>query len=298
MEQALSRAGTQTGVMDSRPLDADDVADIYDDLIEVYEREWDRHGHRALHLAYYDEDHQDHAAAAINTMRVLAEAAGIEADDRVLNAGSGAGADSVYLARAHGVAVVGVNISESQLDLAREHASEEGVADLTEFRYDDFHELSTVDDDSVDVYWGLEALSHADDVPAALAQARRVLVPGGRLALTDLFVRGGDPTPAEREGLRSLEDGLGLRIGSIDDLRAALGDAGFENVDVRDATAAVEPATKRRYTFSRVAGFAGPALERIGFFSGRQVEAIRASKHLHELVAGGTLGYYVVTADA
>jgi tocopherol O-methyltransferase len=284
--------------MESRPLDTDDVAAIYEDLIEVYEREWDRQGHRSLHLAYYDDDHQDHAQAAINTMRVLAEAAGVDADDRVLNVGCGAGADSVYLARVHGATVHGVDVGETQLDLARDHASEQDVADLTDFRFDDFHELSTVADDAVDVYWGLEALSHSDDLSAALDQATRVLAPEGRLALTDLFRRDGDPSTAEREQLRTLEDGLGVRLGSVAALRSALADAGFDNVAVRDATAAVEPATKRRYTFSRVASVAGPALKKIGFFSDGQVDAIEASKVLHELVAGGMLGYYVVTADA
>lgn len=284
--------------MDPRPLDADEVAALYDDLIEVYEREWERHGHRAMHLAYYDTDHREPAEAAINTMRVLAAAAGIEDDDRVLNVGCGAGADSVYLARAHGVPVVGVNISGSQLDIAREHAREAGVADRTEFRFDDFNDLATVDDGSVDVYWGLEALSHADDLPAVLAQAQRVLVPGGRLALADMFLRHGEAATAERDRLCTLEDGLGLRLAPVDALQTALADAGFENVEVRDATDAVEPATKRRYTFSRVASVAGPALEKIGFFSGGQVDAMRASKTLHELVADGTLGYYVVTADA
>ena len=284
--------------MESRPLDRDDVAEIYDELIEVYDREWERQGHRALHLGYYDDEHREHDEAAVNTMRVLAEAAGVGDGDRVLNVGCGAGADSVYLARVHGIEVVGINISESQLGLAREHARDGGVAERTAFRLDDFHELSTVEDDSVDVYWGLEALSHSDDLPTALAQARRVLAEGGRLAVADLFTRTDEHARSEREQLRTLEDGLGVRLASIGTLETALAEAGFESVSIRDATAAVEPATKRRYTFSRVAGFAGPALEKIGFFSSDQVDAIQASKVLHELVSGGTLGYYVVTADA
>lgn len=284
--------------MESRPLATDDVADLYDELIEVYEREWDRQDHRSLHLGYYDDDHQDDAAAAINAMRVLADAAGIAADDRVLNVGCGAGADSVFLARAHGVRVVGVNISESQLELAREHAEAQGVADRTAFRYDDFHDLGTVGDGAVDVYWGLEALTHSDDVPAALAQARRVLAPGGRLAIADLFTPTGDVPADVAADLRTVEDALGVRFGSIEAFRSALADAGFENVEIRDASANVEPATKRRYTFSRIVGYAGSVLTRIGFFSDAQVDAIRASKHLHECVADGSLGYYVVTADA
>jgi cyclopropane fatty-acyl-phospholipid synthase-like methyltransferase len=283
--------------MESRPLATDDVADLYDELIEVYEREWDRQDHRSLHLGYYDDDHQEDAAAAINTMRVLATAAEVDADDRVLNVGCGAGADSVYLARAHGADVVGVNISESQLTLAREHAENQGVADHTDFRYDDFHELATVEDGSVDVYWGLEALTHSDDVPAALSQARRVLAPGGRLAIADLFTPSA-PSDAVAADLRTIEDALGVRFGSIDGFRSALAEAGFEDVAVRNATTNVEPATKRRYTFSRIAGYAGPVLKRIGFFSDAQVDAIRASKLLHERVADGSLGYYVLTADA
>lgn len=284
--------------MDSRPLDTDRVAEVYDELIEVYEREWDRQGHRTLHLAYYDDDTDDPGEAAINTMRVLAEAAGIDTDDRVLNVGCGAGADSVFLSRLYGVPVVGVNISESQLDLAREHARERGVADLTDFRLDDLHDLATVEDAAVDVYWALEALSHADDLPAALAQAHRVLPPGGRFAASDLFVHRETLSTEDREKLRTLEDGLGVRVHHIEAFREALEDAGFEQCEVRDATANVEPATKRRYTVARVGSYAGSALKKIGFFSDAQVDAMAASKAMHELVSGGTLGYYVVTADA
>jgi hypothetical protein len=134
-------------------------------------------------------------------------------------------------------------------------------------------------------------------VPAALAQARRVLAPGGRLAVADLFVHG-DPDDEAAGDLRTIEDALGVRFGSVDDFRTALASAGFEDVLVRDVTANVEPATKRRYTFSRIVGYAGPVLERIGFFSGAQVEAVRASKLLHERLSDGSLGYDVVTAAA
>ncbi len=284
--------------MDGRPLATDQVAELYDELIEVYEREWERQGHRSLHLGYYDDDHQDDAAAAINTMRVLASAAGVDSTDRVLNVGCGAGADSVYLARVYGIDVVGVNISETQLDLARGHAADQGVADRTDFRHDDFHELATLDDGSVDVYWGLEALTHSDDVSAALHQARRVLAPSGRLAIADLFTPSDEKAHAVATDLRTIEDALGVRFGSIDGLRSALSEAGFVDVTVRDATANVEPATKRRYTFSRIAGYAGPILKRIGFFSDAQVDAMHASKLLHERVSDRSLGYYVVTADA
>jgi hypothetical protein len=69
--------------MSSKDLETDEVAEIYDELLKTYETEWAYRGHRSLHLAYYDDDHDDPAAASVNTIRVLAEAAGIDGDDTV-----------------------------------------------------------------------------------------------------------------------------------------------------------------------------------------------------------------------
>lgn len=283
--------------MDERALDTDEVAAIYDDLLATYKREWEYRGHRSLHLAYYDDDHDEPGPAAMNTMRVLSEAAGVSGEDRILNIGCGAGEDSVWNARAYGAEVVGVNISEAQLDIARENAREHDVTDLTEFRYDDLHDLDTVADDSVDLVWGLEALSHSHDRELALRQARRVLVADGRVAFTDLFVRP-DEVPAEdADDIRVIDDALGLRLGPIATFEDALVATGFENVTVRDLTDGIRPCTERRNSFSRIAHPVGRLLASLGVVSDRQVGAFRANRLIHRLVEDGTLGYYLVTAD-
>jgi cyclopropane fatty-acyl-phospholipid synthase-like methyltransferase len=277
---------------------AAEVAAIYDDLIETYELEWDRRGHRSLHLAYYDEAHDDPAAAAVNAVRVLADAAGVEPDDRVLNVGCGAGEGSVVLASEYGATVEGIDVGESQLAIAREYATDHGVADQTTFAVDDLHDLDTVEADSVDVYWALEALSHATDLPAALDQARRVLTADGRLAVADLFTRESDLSAATRDRLGTIDEALGVRIGSIEELETAFADAGFENVAVRDGTEGIRPSTKRRRRFARFITPLGGILTSIGYFSQTQVDAMEASVAMHDLVADDVLGYFVVTADA
>jgi len=293
-----SQSGSDTDESSSGP-HADEVAGIYDDLLATYRTEWAYRGHRSLHLAYYDEDHDEPGAASMNTMRVLSEAAGIDGSDRVLNIGCGAGEDSVWNAQAHGATVIGVNISEAQLKLARENAREHGVEELTSFRYDDFQTLETVADDAVDVVWGLEALSHSPDRAQALSTARRVLAADGRIAFTDLFVRddAGGLSAADRDRIDGIDDALGLRLGSIGDFEAALADASFENVVVRDLTDGVRTATGRRQSFARVAHPVGRLLGALGIVSETQLDGLQASARIHELVEASTLGYYLVTAD-
>lgn len=284
--------------MGDSEFDADEVAAIYDELLKTYRKQWEYQGHRSLHLGYYDDDHTDPGPAAMNTMRVLSEAAGIGDGDRVLNIGCGAGEDSVWNARAHGATVIGVNISESQLEIARRNARAHGVADVTEFRYDDFHELSTVEDGSVDVVWGLEALSHSPDRPGVLEQARRVLVDGGRVAFTDIFLRPNrELTPEHEERVAAVDEALGIHLGPIDEFEEALDAGGFTNVTIRNMTEGIRPSTKRRRRFVRVASPVGRVLGKVGKFSDVQLAAFEANAAIHELVEEGVIGYYLVTAD-
>ena len=281
--------------MDRRPVDTDEVAEIYDELLDTYERAWEYRGHRSLHLGLYDESHDEPGAASINAMRALSTAAEITAGERVLNIGCGAGEDSVWNAKAHDARVVGVDVGERQLAAAKENAREHGVADRTAFRTDDFHELATVADDSIDVVWGLEAIAHSPEPRRALKQARRVLDRNGRIAVADLFLTR-ELTAEERERLTSVNDGLGVRVGSIRAFRSALSDTGFDEVTIRERTAGVEPSLRRRSQFAGVAGPLSRALGAVGLGSERRRAAFEAYDQLNELVSAGAVGYFIVTA--
>lgn len=281
--------------MDRRPVDTDEVAQIYDELLDAYETAWEYRGHKSLHLGLYDETHDDPGAASINAMRALSAAAAIEPGERVLNVGCGAGEDSVWNAKAHDAVVVGVDVGERQLAAAKRNAREHGVADRTAFRTDDFHELATVEDDSIDVVWGLEAFAHSPEPERVLEQTGRVLVAGGRLAIADLFLAR-DLGGAETELLKTVNDGLGVRVGSIDAFETALAATGFEDVRLRERTAGVEPSLRRRSQFAGVAGPVSRALGAVGLGSETRRAAFEAYDALHELVSAGAVEYYIVTA--
>jgi len=110
------------------------------------------------------------------TIRPLLEAAGVTAGTRVLDVATGPGSVAAAAAKL-GASVVGLDFSSQMVALAREHnpslVFEEGDAEALEFADARF--------DAVTINFGVLHLARPD---AALAEARRVLVPGGRCAFT------------------------------------------------------------------------------------------------------------------
>ena len=80
--------------------------------------------------------------------------------------------------------VVGVDLSERMLDLARARLRHEGLVHRVELRVGDVQHLD-LPDASVDSVVSTYALCTVPDPAAALGEAARVLTPGGRLLLVE-----------------------------------------------------------------------------------------------------------------
>ncbi len=113
--------------------------------------------------------------------------------ERVVDCGSGAGADSLIAAAlvGPGGAVIGVDMTPEMLRKARRSAAEAGLANV-EFREGQLEALP-VDDRWADVVVSNGVLNLVPDKAAALAEMYRVLRPGGRLQLVDIML--GRPVP-------------------------------------------------------------------------------------------------------
>lgn len=282
--------------MRSEDLDTDAVVSMYEESYPLHERRWEREGHRSYHHGYHDDD-EDESEAAERMIAEVAAAAGVAETDRVLDLGCGVGEDATWLARNVGASVVGVNVHERQLEAAREYAAESGVDDLVSVHYDDFHELETVADDSVDVVWGLEALCHSHDDGRVVEQADRVLDDGGRVVFADLFLRRSELSDTDAGRLRKLYDSWDVQYDPIDDLERSLVENGFENVDVRDVTEAVFPSVERDYRMSLYSYPYYRVMSLLGRADDRLVGLSIGGYHCHELFQRGALGYYIVSAE-
>jgi arsenite methyltransferase len=151
--------------------------------------------------------------------------------ETVLDLGSGAGADVLISARRVGTAgrAIGLDMTDEMLELARTNAAQEGVENVEFVK--GYIEDIPLPDASVDVVISNCVINLAGDKRAAIAEAARVLRPGGRFAVSDVIA-----DPGMDEATRAdMAAYTGCIAGALteDEFRAALGAAGLTDVEIR-----------------------------------------------------------------
>jgi len=218
----------------------------------------------------------------------------IRPGDRVLDAGCGVGGVAVWLASMLGARVHGVNVQPEQLAVARVRAR--GLADCVSFAAQDYTQLG-LRADAFDVVWGLESVCHCEEKRDFLAEAYRVLRPGGRLMVADFFQTHERPTPEWQPRMRAWLDGWAIpNLASVQGFGRALEELGFCEVAYRDVRRQVLPSARRLYKASLVAYPIGLLLERIGVRTPPQTSNIRAAYYQYVTLRRAVWTYGIFTA--
>lgn len=148
----------------------------------------------------------------------------------IADLGAGEGSSALLLAQ-RAVRVIAVDSSARMIEVGREQAARHGIQNV-EFRHGDMEDVPIAAGE-VDLVFFSQSLHHALHPERALAEAARILVPGGRIIILDLVKH-------RFEEARELyaDEWLGF---SEAELESMLENAGFANVETavvdRDADA-------------------------------------------------------------
>jgi ubiquinone/menaquinone biosynthesis C-methylase UbiE len=230
-----------------------DVDSYYKNVYWQYRLVWQTDSNHSIHYGYYDKTHRTHNTAVINMNRILANLVNITAEDRVLDMGCGIGGSAIYLAKQIGASVVGINIHNKHIEMAKNLAEEKNLTHLVSFFERDFTKTE-FPDKSFDVVWCLESTPHATDKLAVLSEAWRVLKDQGRLVVASYFRRERDLTKHQQILLRNWTDGWAMPdLVKASIFKQNLEKAKFNEITYRNITSFIRPSS--RYMFLSCAKF-------------------------------------------
>ena len=150
--------------------------------------------------------------------------------ETVLDLGSGGGIDVLLSARRVGPLgkAYGLDMTDEMLALAEKNRQASGLTNV-EFLKGEIESIP-LPDNSVDVIISNCVINLSGDKDRVLREAFRVLKPGGRVAVSDVVVRGAVPP----EIRRSMELWVGCVAGALSDYEyvAKLAKAGFEKIEI------------------------------------------------------------------
>ncbi len=183
---------------------------------------------------YDASSRQDVPAAAVDASLgcgVPTAVADVRDGETVLDLGSGAGADVLISARrvAPTGKAIGLDMTDEMLELARANAAHAGVSNVEFVK--GYLEDMPLPDASVDVVISNCVINLSGDKPQAIAEAARVLRPGGRFAISDVIA---DPD-MDAATKADMAAWTGCVAGALTEaeFRTALQTAGFEQIEIQ-----------------------------------------------------------------
>ena len=160
------------------------------------------------------------------------------------------GGSSLWLAETYGAHAEGITVSSGQVHEAQQAANQRGLEHLVNFSLQDYT-ATDFKNDSFDVVWAFESVCHSLNKRSFLAEAFRVLRPGGRLVMADYFRRSRSWSAEDEKYFHLAVDGTAvLDLDTSEEFFNSMSEVGFQEINFDERTDQIERSLRKLYYFS------------------------------------------------
>lgn len=226
------------------------IVSYYQECDNAYRDAWGMDKNMQLNLGIWNSSTKKLSEALVNLNNEMLTLLQLSMADHVLDAGCGVGGTLIHFAKAAGCTGVGITLTPHQAEKATMNAQKAGVSHLLRFEVMDYTNTS-FDSEQFTAITGIESICYAAPKMAFLKEAKRLLKPGGRIALAENLQGKDDLTKKEIKSVYT-DAFNGCQVISLDtekqyknNLRAL----SFHNIQCIDETVRIRPSIVRLRKF-------------------------------------------------
>jgi len=224
-----------------------------------------------LNFGLWENGIADYIKAAENLVHRMGSILGLNETSKLLDVAPGMGTQDIYLLNNFAPqSIDGLDVTWKHIEHGRRRSREAGAEDRVRFHHGTAIELPFPDGSFTHVL-SIEGPEHFDTREKFLHEARRVLQPGGIIAMADFIVKNPPRNPIEKlvaEAARKLWQVPRANVYSVEVYQQKMQAAGFEKVEIEEIGASVIPGyyfeQMRPETIRAISKIRGFALGRLG----------------------------------
>ena len=224
-----------------------------------------------LNFGLWENGIADYIKAAENLVHRMGSILGLNETSKLLDVAPGMGTQDIYLLNNFAPqSIDGLDVTWKHIEHGRRRSREAGAEDRVRFHHGTAIELPFPDGSFTHVL-SIEGPEHFDTREKFLHEARRVLQPGGVIAMADFIVKNPPRNPIEKlvaEAARKLWQVPRANVYSGEVYHQKMQAAGFEKIEIEEIGASVIPGyyfeQMRPETIRAISKIRGFALARLG----------------------------------
>jgi ubiquinone/menaquinone biosynthesis C-methylase UbiE len=249
-----------------------------------------------LNFGLWEEGISEYVQAAENLVRRMATLVGLNEQSVLLDVGCGMGAQDIYMFENFAPQTIdAVDVTWKHIEHGRRRAHENGCEDRVRFHHGTATKLPFPDNSFTHVL-SIEAPEHFDTREKFLREAKRVLKPGGTIALADYSLKRAPKNAADKfivEAARRLWNVPKENVDTAESYSEKMRRVGFKNVAIEEVGALTIPG----YYFEQRRPETIREITKIrGFVAGRLGGIIDVA--LYQAFKKGLVEYILVRAES